>query len=147
MQIILLESLNKLGKAGDIVAVKDGYANNFLIPEKKAIIANKKNIDELEGKMAEINANNKKKIEDAETIKSKIDGTSIEINIEANDEGVLYGSITQKQIAEAFNSKDIEIKSDMVALPPIKSLGEFEIKIKHYEEVESQIKVLISRKS
>lgn len=147
MQIILLESLNKLGKAGDIVVVKDGYANNFLIPEKKAIIANKKNIDELEGKMAEINANNKKKIEDAETIKSKIDGTSIEINIEANDEGILYGSITQKQIAEAFNSKGIEIKSDMIALTPIKSLGEFEIKIKHYEEVESQIKVLIIRKS
>ena len=147
MQIILLESLNKLGKAGDIVAVKDGYANNFLIPEKKAIIANKKNKDELDGRMAEINANNKKKIEDAETIKSKIDGTSIEINIEANDEGVLYGSITQKQIAEAFNSKGIEIKSDMVVLTPIKSLGEFEIKIKHYEEVESQIKVLISRKS
>ena len=147
MQIILLESLNKLGKAGDIVVVKDGYANNFLIPEKKAIIANKKNKDELEGRMAEINANNKKKIEDAETIKSKIDGTSIEINIEANEEGILYGSITQKQIAEAFNSKGIEIKSDMVALPPIKSLGEFEIKIKHYEEVESQIKVLIIRKS
>ena len=147
MQIILLESLNKLGKAGDIVVVKDGYANNFLIPEKKAIIANKKNKDELEGRMAEINANNKKKIEDAEAIKSKIDGTSIEINIEANDEGVLYGSITQKQIAEAFNSKGIEIKSDMVALTPIKSLGEFEIKIKHYEEVESQIKVLIIRKS
>ena len=147
MQIILLESLNKLGKAGDIVAVKDGYANNFLIPEKKAIIANKKNKDELEGRMAQINANNKKKIEDAEAIKSKIDGTSIKINIEANDEGILYGSITQKQIAEVFNSKGIEIKSEMVALTPIKSLGEFEIKIKHYEEVESQIKVLISRKS
>jgi large subunit ribosomal protein L9 len=147
MQIILLESLNKLGKAGDIVVVKDGYANNFLIPEKKAIIANKKNKDELEGRMAEINTNNKKKIENAETIKSKIDGTSIKINIEANDEGILYGSITQKQIAEAFNSKGIEIKSDMVALTPIKSLGEFEIKIKHYEEVESQIKVLIIRKS
>jgi len=147
MQIILLESLNKLGKAGDIVVVKDGYANNFLIPEKKAIIANKKNKDELVGRMAEINDNNKKKIEDAKTVKSKIDGTSIEINIEANDEGILYGSITQKQIAEAFNSKGIEIKSDMVALTPIKSLGEFEIKIKHYEEVESQIKVLIIRKS
>ena len=147
MQIILLESLNKLGKAGDIVVVKDGYANNFLIPEKKAIIANKKNKDELEGRMAEINTNNKKKIENAETIKSKIDGTSIKINIEANDEGILYGSITQKQIAEAFNSKGIEIKSDMIALTPIKSLGEFEIKIKHYEEVESQIKVLIIRKS
>jgi len=147
MQIILLESLNKLGKAGDIVVVKDGYANNFLIPEKKAIIANKKNKDELEGRMAEINANNKKKIEDAEAIKSKIDGTIIKINIEANDEGILYGSITQKQIAEVFNSKGIEIKSEMVALTPIKSLGEFEIKIKHYEEVESQIKVLIIRKS
>ena len=58
MQIILLESLNKLGKAGEIVTVKDGYANNFLIPNKKAIVANKKNKDALQGRMAEINENN-----------------------------------------------------------------------------------------
>ena len=65
MQIILLETLNKLGKAGDVVSVKDGFANNFLIPQKKAIIANKKNLSDLTSKMTQINENNLKKITEA----------------------------------------------------------------------------------
>ena len=146
MQIILLESLNKLGKAGEIITVKDGYANNFLIPKKKAIIANKKNKDALQGKMAEINTNNQKKIENAESHKSKIDGTTININMEANEEDALYGSVTQKQIADIFVSKGIEIESDMIVLNPIKKLGEFEIIIRHYEEVESRVKLIVSKK-
>ena len=147
MQIILLESLNKLGKAGEIVTVKDGYANNFLIPEKKGIVANKKNKDELDGRMAEINVNNQKKIDDAQSIKSKVDGIDINIISEASDQGVLYGAITQKQIVDILQSKGVETKPDMVILTPIKSIGEFEVTIRHYEEVESQIKVIVTKKS
>ena len=148
MQIILLESLNKLGKAGDVVTVKDGYANNFLIPAKKAIVANKKNKDELDGRMAEINANNQKKLDDAEAIKSKIDGMNVNILSEANDQGALYGTITQKQIIDAIrSSKGVEIKSDMLILNPIKSIGEFDVVIRHYEDIKSQIKITVSRKS
>ena len=148
MQIILLESLNKLGKAGDVVTVKDGYANNFLIPAKKAIVANKKNKDELDGRMAEINANNQKKLDDAEAIKSKIDGINVNILSEANDQGALYGTITQKQIIDTIrSSKGVEIKSDMLILNPIKSIGEFDVVIRHYEDIKSQIKITVSRKS
>ena len=148
MQIILLESLNKLGKAGDVVTVKDGYANNFLIPTKKAIVANKKNKDELDGRMAEINANNQKKLDDAETIKSKIDGMNVNILSEANDQGALYGTITQKQIIDSISSsKGVKIKSDMLILNPIKSIGEFDVVIRHYEDIKSQIKITVSRKS
>ena len=148
MQIILLESLNKLGKAGDVVTVKDGYANNFLIPTKKAIVANKKNKDELDGRMAEINANNQKKLDDAAVIKSKIDGINIDIPSEANDQGALYGTITQKQIIDAIrSSKGVEIKSEMLILNPIKSIGEFEVTIRHYENVQSQVRITVSRKS
>ena len=146
MQVILLESLNKLGKAGEVVTVKDGYANNFLIPEKKAIVANKKNKDALEGRMAEINANNEKKLQEAQSIKSKIDGINIEIVSEANDQGALYGAITQKQIVESVHSKGVEIKSDMVFLAPIKSVGEFKVSIKLYEEIESIINLTVSKK-
>jgi len=146
MQIILLESLNKLGKAGDIVNVKDGYANNYLIPEKKAIVANKKNKSDLDGRMAEINLNNQKKIDEAKIIKSKIDGTSITINMESNDEDVLYGTVNQKQILEALQLKKIDIKSDMISLIPIKSLGKFEIKIRIYEDIESTLQVIVSKK-
>ena len=147
MQIILLESLNKLGKAGDVVTVKDGYANNFLIPEKKAIVANKKNKEELKDRMAEINANSQKKIDVAQSIKSKVDGIDINIISEANDQGALYGAITQKQIAEVLQSKGVEIKPDMVVSTPIKSIGEFNVIIRHYEEVESQIKVIVTKKT
>ena len=146
MQVILLESLNKLGKAGEVVTVKDGYANNFLIPEKKAIVANKKNKDALEGKMTEINANNAKKLQEAQEIKSKIDEINIEITTEANDQGALYGAITQKQIVEALHSKGVEIKSDMVFLTPIKSTGEFKVTIKLYEEIESIINLAVNKK-
>jgi len=147
VQIILLESLNKLGKAGDVVTVKDGYANNFLIPEKKAIIANKKNKEELKDRMAEINANSQKKIDVAQSIKSKVDGIDINIISEANDQGALYGAITQKQIAEVLQSKGVEIMPDMVVSTPIKSIGEFNVIIRHYEEVESQIKVIETKKT
>ena len=147
MRIILLESVNKLGKAGEIITVKDGYANNFLIPEKKAIIANSKNKAELEGKMVEINSNNQKRIEEAELLKSKLDGKSVNISMEANDEGNLYGSITQRQIIDGLSSQGINIKADMIILNQIKSLGEFEIGIRLYEEIESLIKVIVSKKS
>ena len=147
MQIILLESLNKLGKAGEIVTVKDGYANNFLIPQKKAIVANKKNKEELDGRMAEINVNNQKKIDDALSIKSRVDGIDITIASEANDQGALYGAISQKQIVEIFQSKGVEIKPDMIILTPIKSIGKFKVTIRYYEEVESQINVIVTKKS
>ena len=144
MQIILLESLTKLGKAGDIVTVKDGYANNYLIPEKKAIVANKANKTDLKNRMSEINSNNQKKIDEAKITKSKIDNTEIALNIEANEEGKLYGAITQKQIAEALLLMDIEISPDMVILTPIKTVGNFEIKIRIYEDIESSVKLVIS---
>ena len=144
MQIILLESLTKLGKAGEIVTVKDGYANNYLIPEKKAIVANKANKTDLKNRMSEINSNNQKKIEEAKITKSKIDNTEIALNIEANEEGKLYGAITQKQISEALLLKDIEISPDMVILTPIKTVGNFEIKIRIYEDIGSSVKLVIS---
>jgi len=147
MQIILLESLNKLGKAGEIVTVKDGYANNFLIPNKKAIVANKKNKDALQGRMAEINANNQKKIDEAQLVKSKVDGIDITITSEANDQGSLYGAIAQKQISDILLSKGIEINPDMIFLTPIKSIGEFKVTVRHYEEVESKIKLIVNKKS
>ena len=100
MQIILLESLSKLGKAGEIVNVKDGFAKNYLIPQKKAVVANKKNKLNLEAKMSHISENNQNKIKEAEKLKSKIEGKTIKIDMEANDDGRLYGAITKKFIVE-----------------------------------------------
>ena len=136
MDIILLESLNKLGKAGEIVTVKDGFAKNFLIPEKKAIIANKKNKADLENRITQINSNNDKKIVEANEIKEKLDQKKISIAMEANDDGSLYGAVSQKSVSESIYSLlEIKISPDAVILEPIKELGETEIQISLYGDI------------
>ena len=82
MEIILLESLNKLGKAGELVTVKDGFAKNYLLPEKKAIVANKKNKADLKSHISQINIDNNNKLTKANQLKEKIDGKKISIEME-----------------------------------------------------------------
>ena len=148
MDIILLESLNKLGKAGEIVTVKDGFAKNFLIPEKKAIIANKKNKANLETRITQINANNDKKILEANEFKGKLDGKKISIEMEANDDGSLYGAVSQKSVSESIYSLlEIKISPDAVVLDPIKELGETEIQIILYEDIKANLHLEITKKT
>ena len=148
MEIIILESFNKLGKAGDIVNVKDGFARNFLIPQKKAIVANKKNRSDLEKKMSEISKNNQTKVKEAQDVKSKIEGKTIKIEMESNEEGNLYGAVTQKSIVESImGSMSIKLSTDSVILKPIKTLGTHEIKIHLYDEVYAYINLEIINKS
>ena len=148
MEIILLESLNKLGKAGEIVTVKDGFAKNFLIPEKKAIIANKKNKAELENRITQINSNNDKKIAEANKLKEKLDGKKISIGMEANDDGSLYGAVSQKSLSESiFSLLEIKISPDTIILNSIKELGETEIQIRLYEDIKANLHLEITKKT
>ena len=148
MDIILLESLNKLGKAGEIVTVKDGFAKNFLIPEKKAIIANKKNKADLENRISQINSNNDKKIVEANEIKEKLDQKKISIAMEANDDGSLYGAVSQKSVSESIYSLlEIKISPDAVVLDPIKEIGETEIQVILYEDIKAILHLEITKKT
>ena len=148
MEIILLESLNKLGKAGEIVTVKDGFAKNYLIPEKKAIIANKKNKADLENRITQINSNNDKKIVEANEIKEKLDQKKISIAMEANDDGSLYGAVSQKSVSESIYSLlEIKISPDAVVLDPIKEIGETEIQVILYEDIKAILHLEITKKT
>ena len=148
MEIILLESLNKLGKAGDIVNVKDGFARNFLIPQKKAIIANKKNKSDLETRMSEISRNNEIKIKEAHDLKNRIDGKTIKIEMESNEEGNLYGAVTQRLIVENIQaSMSVKLSADCIILTPIKTLGVHEVKLRLYDEVNAAINLELVNKS
>ena len=148
MDIILLESLNKLGKAGELVTVKDGFAKNFLIPEKKAIIANKKNKADLENRITQINSNNDKKIVEANEIKEKLDQKKISIAMEANDDGSLYGAVSQKSVSESIYSLlEIKISPDAVVLDPIKEIGETEIQVILYEDIKAILHLEITKKT
>ena len=148
MDIILLESLNKLGKAGEIVTVKYGFAKNFLIPGKKAIIANKKNKADLENRITQINSNNDKKIVEANEIKEKLDQKKILIAMEANDDGSLYGAVSQKSVSESIYSLlEIKISPDAVVLDPIKEIGETEIQVILYEDIKAILHLEITKKT
>ena len=146
MQIILLETLNKLGKAGEIVSVKDGFANNFLIPNKKAIIANKKNRLDLESKISQINQNNEKKIKQANDIKSKLDDIEMIIQMEVNEEGNLYGNLGPREIHEQLlKNHSIDISPSDIIVSNVKTLGHHDITIRIYDEIKSVLKIRIDK--
>ena len=146
MQIILLESIDRVGKAGEVVIVKDGYANNFLFPKKFAIAANKKNKANLESKLVHISQQNDKKITDANTLKDALDKISLTMRVEANDEDGLYGAITQKQVSDLLKAQGHNILNENIITGEIKNIGEFDITIKIYEDISSTIKISLEKK-
>ena len=146
MKVILLESLNKLGKAGEVVAVKDGYAKNYLIPQNKAIVANKANLADLKNRISKINSDNDIKIAEAKSIKENLDGKTYEVQIEANDEGVLYGSINQQQIIQLISNEINNINADSIVVPQIKIIGEYSVTIRLYEEISATITLSVIKK-
>ena len=146
MQVILLESLNKLGKAGEVVAVKDGYAKNYLIPQNKAIVANKTNLADLKNRISKINSDNDIRIAEAKSIKENLDGKTYEVRIEANDEGVLYGSINQQQIIQLISNETNSVNADSIVVPQIKNIGEYSVTIRLYEEISATITLSVIKK-
>ena len=146
MQVILLESLNKLGKAGEVVAVKDGYAKNYLIPQNKAIVANKTNLADLKNRISKINSDNDVRIAEAKSIKENLDGKAYEVQIEANDEGVLYGSINQQQIIQLISNETNSVNADSIVVPQIKNIGEYSVTIRLYEEISATITLSVIKK-
>ena len=146
MQVILLESLNKLGKAGEVVAVKDGYAKNYLIPQNKAIVANKTNLADLKNRISKINSDNDIRIAEAKKIRENLNGKTYEVQIEANDEGVLYGSINQQQIIQLISNETNNINADSIVVPQIKNIGEYSVTIRLYEEISATITLSVIKK-
>ncbi|OCC15813.1 LSU ribosomal protein L9p [Dissulfuribacter thermophilus] len=142
MEVILKESIESLGNAGDIVKVKPGYARNYLIPKGKAILADKKNVKALErqrNKILEIAAKQK---EEFEALRIKLEELTIEIPVRVGEEDKLYGSVTNLDIAKAIEEKGYEVDRKKIILDePIKSLGTHDVKVKISPEVVATIKV------
>ena len=146
MQIILLESLSKIGKAGEVVSVKDGYAKNYLIPKNKAIVANKTNLTNLKDSVEKINLNNKFKIEEANSLRQKIDEMTFIITMEANEDGNLYGAITQQQVIKSISIDHELLNPESVILPQIKTIGNHPISIRLYEDIKASITIAVEKK-
>jgi len=146
MEIILLEQVVNLGRLGDLVNVKEGYARNYLIPQGKAQRATKENLAEFEQKRAELEAQQAKILSDAQTKFEKSDGASIEIMQKAGVDGRLFGSVTHYDIADALNVQGYEINKNQIQMPtgPLKQIGEASISVSLHAEVVATITVTVT---
>jgi large subunit ribosomal protein L9 len=146
MRVVLLERIQKLGQMGDIVEVKSGYARNFLLPFNKALRATEKNIKYFEEQKSILEANNIKNIKEAESLKSKIAGSSFTLIRSASDVGALYGSVSSKDIKEVVSANGIVIAKNQINLDkPIKELGVYKIIVSLHPEISADIIINVAR--
>ena len=146
MDVILLERVEKLGQIGDVVTVKNGFARNFLLPNKKALRANAANKKVFEANRTRIESDNASKRGEAEAASSGIDGKSVMLIRQASNVGALYGSVSARDIVEALAADDAKVtKSQIIMKTPIKAIGVHEVKIALHPEVSVTIKVNVAR--
>lgn len=146
MDIILLERVEKLGGIGDVVTVKNGYARNYLLPNKKALRANEANKKVFEANRAQIEADNEAKRKDAEKASGNVDGKQIVLIRASSASGQLYGSVSVRDIVETLNADGAHVEKSMVILEkPIKTLGVFDVRIRLHPEVSVTVEVNVAR--
>ncbi len=148
MQIILLEKVSKLGQIGDIVNVKDGFARNYLLPQKKALRANPKNIKIFEERKEKLEINNLEQKKDADKISKKMGDLSVVIIRQASESGQLYGSVTSRDIAKSISEVGYETNRKQIILNnTIKQIGIYKIEVALHPEVIKTIDVNVARSS
>ena len=146
MEVILLERVEKLGQIGDVVTVKNGFARNYLLPNKKALRANDSNRKLFETNRARIESENADKRAVAETASKDVDGKSVQLIRQASNVGALYGSVSARDIVEALDGQGAKVtKSQIVLDRPIKAIGVHEVKVALHPEVAVTIKVNVAR--
>ncbi len=145
VQVILSEDLPNLGRTGDVVKVRAGYARNYLLPRKLAVEADQKNLRAFEHQKRIASRRREAKRTDAMAIKAKIEALSITINARAGEEGKLFGSVTNIDIERAVREQGVDIERRKIVLPePIKQLGDFTVPVKLDSEVEANLKVTVA---
>ncbi|MDR0367190.1 MAG: 50S ribosomal protein L9 [Rickettsiales bacterium] len=147
MEIILLEKVGRLGRLGDRVRVKDGYARNFLLPGKKALRATAANLRYFEEKKASLESGMRASLAAAETVREKIEGGSFVIIRQAGDAGHLYGSVGAKDVAAAVADKaGVSVDPGRISIDtPIKDIGIYRVRVALHPEIEIYVRVNVAR--
>jgi len=146
MQVILLERVAKLGQMGDLVTVKDGFARNYLLPQGKALRANKANMARFESERADLEARNLERKKEADGVHDKLDGTSYIIIRSAGQTGQLYGSVSPRDISASLDEEGFKVARSQITLQgPIKTIGLHPVEVSLHPEVTSTITVNVAR--
>ena len=145
MKIILKKDVESVGKAGDLVNVSNGYARNFLIPRGLGIEASSKNMKDLKDEMETAARRATKEKKAAQSMVERLEGVTCNISRKVGQQNKLFGSVSTKDIGDALREQGIEIdKRDILLEEPIKSLGEFSVKIKLHSGISADIKVVVA---
>ena len=146
MKVILKENIDTLGRIGDIVKVAPGYARNYLLPKGLAAEASLKNTKALEHAKRQMEYKRNKVLEQAKQFAAKIEGIDMVIAHQAGEEGKLFGSVTNMELAEKLKAQGVEIDRKKIALAePIKQLGEYSVVVKIHPEVNANLKVTVTK--
>jgi large subunit ribosomal protein L9 len=146
MEVILLERVEKLGAIGDVVTVKNGFARNYLLPNKKALRANESNRKVFEANRARIESENADKRAEAEKASSGVEGKTVQLIRQSSNVGALYGSVSARDIVEALDAQGAKVTRSQVVLDrPIKAIGMHDVKIALHPEVSVTIHVNVAR--
>ncbi len=145
MKVILLQDVKSLGKKGQTVEVSDGYARNFILPKKLGIEANARNMNDLKLQKAHEEKVAKEQLEEAKELAAKIEGLSVELSIKSGKDGRTFGSVSTKEIAQAFKEQNgIEIDKKKISLDePIRTVGTSIVNIKLHREVTAKLTVKV----
>ena len=147
VKVILYKNVDKLGRIGDIVEVKPGYARNFLIPKGYAAVVDEGKIKDLEYKKKIAEKKRLKELADAEALAEKLSSVSCTVAVNVTEEGKLYGSITPRDIIEALEKEGVKLDKNMIKLDePIKEVGVYEIPIEITSEITTKLKVWVVKK-
>ena len=146
MKVILTANIKKLGKIGDKVSVKSGYARNFLFPNNMALRENKKNIEHYDKIKDEIKIKEEAKLTEARKLLEEIRKIKIHFSREADEKDQLYGSISKKEIIDYLSNNNLKVKSDdLVIKNQIKSIGEHTIEINPYEDIAEEFLIQVNK--
>ena len=146
MKVILTTTIKKLGKIGDTVSVKTGYARNFLFPNNMALRENKKNKEYYEKIKDEMKKSEEAKLVEAKKLLEEIKKINVLFNKEADEKDQLYGSISKKEIIDYLSANNLKVKSDdLIIKNQIKSIGEHKIEINPYEDVTEEFTIIVNK--
>jgi len=148
VKVILQENIDTLGRVGDVVNVADGYGRNFLLPRKKAILADERNVKILSHQKLLAEHRRAKAVKEAQALAKRIESLSLSISRQAGENDKLYGSVTTMDIEDALRAEKVEIDRRWIHLEePIKNLGVFNLDVKLHHDVVAKLKIWVVKKS
>ena len=146
MEVVLLERIERLGQMGDVVNVKPGYARNFLLPQKKALRANKANLEHFEGQRQQLEAENLQRRDEAQSVADRLNGLKVTVIRSAGESGQLYGSVSGRDIADAVAEGGFTVgRQQVIVERPVKALGFHDFRIRLHPEVEAIVIANVAR--